>query len=431
MIRVGPNSLSFSSLAGYDAIYGYNKSIEKGDLYDFARDTKTQAENIFTARTDASHREHRKKVVGPALSTTKVASYQPVIEKHVSFLQSRLVDALSLDAKLGTVDIAPLIHRFTFDTLNDIIYGEPLSPEPYTNLPASSGVLKDIRKVAKLSWGCSLVPWLGRLMSSRSVAVRTRKPTYDEDGKLTSIAALTAQTRDLILEHPERALETAPPSILKSWLQVPDGSSTRMDRNEMWREAYNLTFAGPGSTSAALTSILIELGTAEGQHWQERIRNELKDGTPPGSSPALTAVIKETLRLHAPFPTSFPRTIAPGAENALIDVAGPLPVGTTISANTFVLGQSKEIWGEDARVWKPQRWLDGSSETKDLDDKFVVFSKGPRACIGRDIVYLMLAAALPSLLQKWKVRFEGEVEARNFLEMQYMTCRMNFSKIKE
>ena len=133
MIRVGPNSLSFSSLAGFEAIYGYDKSIEKGDFYAFGRDAKSQAGSIFTARTDALHRERRKKVVGPALSTTKVTSYEPVVEKHVTVLISRLDDALKA-SKSSTIDIAPLAHRFTFDTLNEIIYGDSLSSKPYTCL---------------------------------------------------------------------------------------------------------------------------------------------------------------------------------------------------------------------------------------------------------------------------------------------------------
>ena len=343
IIRIGPNSLSFSSLAGFEAIYGYHRSVEKGDFYSFARDGKTDAGSIFTARTDASHREHRKKVAGPALSTTKVASYEPVIEKHVSILLSRLVEASSLDIESGSVNVAPTIHRFAFDTLNEIIYGDSISPQPYTSLKASSGILEGMKMISKLSWGCSLLPWLGWLMRTGPMVALTRKPTYDEEGNLTGIGALTAKTRDLILVHPEQALETSPPSILKSWLQVPEGSSTRMDRNEMWRESYNLTFAGPGSSSAGLTSILMELGTPEGRHWQERIRKELMEGKAPSSSPTLTAVIKETLRLHAPFPTAFPRTIALGAENALADVAGALPAGTTVSSNPFVLGQSKEV----------------------------------------------------------------------------------------
>ncbi|MCJ1306715.1 hypothetical protein MMC25_000358 [Agyrium rufum] len=424
VIRVGPNSLSISSLAGFEAIYGFHKSIEKGDFYAFGRDAKTHAGSIFTARSDAAHREHRKKVVGPALSTTKIASYEPVVEKHVAVLHSRISGVAGSNGQSKAFDVAPLIHRFTFDTLNDIIYGDAISSEPYTDLKVSAGILEALRKISKMSWGCNLLPWLGRLMRTAPMVALMRKPTFDEDGNMNGIAALAAQTQDLILAHPEKALESRSPSILKNWLQVPESSSTRMNWKEMAREGLNLTFAGPGSSAAALTSIVMMLGKHDGRKWQERIRNELKDGKAPSSSPALMAVVKETLRLHAPFPTAFPRTIAPGAEDALADITGPLPVGTTVSANTFVLGQSKEVWGEDAWDWKPERWLVEPAEAKKLDEKFVAFSKGPRLCIGKDIVMMMIGLAVSDLLRKWDIVFEGKVEAHNYLEMQYWWCKI-------
>ena len=94
--------------------------------------------------------------------------------------------------------------------------------------------------------------------------------------------------------------------------------------------------------------------------------------------PIILAVIKETLRLHSPFPTAFPRIIAAGAETAIPNLAAPLPVGSLVTVNIYVLGRSKEIWGNDADKWKPERWLRDKNDIKRLEDKFVVFSKGPR-----------------------------------------------------
>ena len=71
VVHIGPNSLSFSSLAAFEVIYGFNKFLEKGDFYCFGRDAVTQAESLFSARTDANHREHRRKVLSPALSPGK------------------------------------------------------------------------------------------------------------------------------------------------------------------------------------------------------------------------------------------------------------------------------------------------------------------------------------------------------------------------
>ena len=325
------------------------------------------------------------------------------------------------------MNVAPYIHRYTFDTLIEIIYGEPICSQPYTDTPSSHNVLSDFRNLSKFAWGGSLLPWLGWLMATRPMVYLTRRPTYDSQGNLTSIAAFASRTRELVFAHPERALESSQPSILRNYLQVPESDTKRMLPAEIWRECFNLMFAGPGSTAAALTTILYELGTPHGHEWCERIRADLgldsEKARRPISSPILAAVIKETLRLRAPFPTAFPRSIASGGESAIPGLSAPLPVGTTVSANTYILGHSKAIWGDDVELWKPERWLKGSeSEAKTLDDNFVVFSKGARGCIGRDIAMLLLAEAVVGVLKEWDVRTEKELIGGSFLDMQYTEC---------
>lgn len=413
-------------MAYFDAIYGFHKSIEKGDFYHFSRNNR-QIENIFSSRTDASHREHRRKVVGPALSAAKVASYEPVISKNVSMLLWRLIALLEDD---GPVNIATVIHRYTFDTIVEIIYGTPVCPQPWTDTKASAGVLAGIREMSKMAWGGSLLPWFGWLMSTRLMTKLIQRPTYDAAGNLTGIGALAFRTRNMVMSQPEEAIKSSQPSIVKNYLSVPEDNSTHMSPDEIWRESFNLTFAGPGSTAAALTSVLYRLGTSEGREWQSKIRDEPTPG-PASSSipPVLTAIIKETLRLHAPFPTAFPRVITPGAESAIPDLPAPLPVSTIVSSHTYILGHSKALWGEDAEVWRPERWLVGENEKRELDEKFVAFSKGARGCIGKDIAMSMIARAVVGVLGVWDVRSMGELKGKSWLEMQYEECVLEFTKV--
>ena len=373
------------------------------------------------------HREIKRKVVGPALSTSKVLSYEPTISKHVGNFLSRIADALPEDA--STINVAPYIHSYTFNTMIEIIFGESDFPKPYTETPGSQGILTTFRNFSKWAWGASLLPWLGWLMSTRPMVYLSRRPTYDSEGNLTGLAALVAASRHLIFEHPERALQTSQSSIVRSYLQVPESDTKRMLPDELWSECFNSVFAGPGSTAAALTTILYELGSHHGHGWQDRIRSDLENLSAdaiPSSSPVLKAVIKETLRLHAPFSTAFPRSITTGAETAIPGISAPLPTGTMVSSNTYVLGHSREVWGDDVEVWKPERWLGDESEVKKVDEKFVAFSKGPRGCIGKEIAMIMLANAVASMLEKWDIIARGELKGKNFIEVQYTECKIAF-----
>jgi benzoate 4-monooxygenase len=70
-------------------------------------------------------------------------------------------------------------------------------------------------------------------------------------------------------------------------------------------------------------------------------------------------------------------------------------------AHTFVLGHSKALWGADAEIWKPNRWLEARIETekRELDEKLVSFSKGARGCIGQEMAVLMTAKAVVAMLK--------------------------------
>ena len=203
--------------------------------------------------------------------------------------------------------------------------------------------------------------------------------------------------------------------------------------------------AGTGSISACLTMILYHLGTAP--EWQTRILDEVAQNqtnttetktldpekseipindshhssstpsSPPSNtllhtlSPSLPAVIKESLRVSPPFPSSFPRNISPGSQIAIPDVQlhnyPPLPLGTTVQANVYVLSRDRGFWGDDAEEWKSERWLadkgfsnDGGAvaiekkgmveEGKKLEDGFFIFGRGHRNCVGRGISFMAM-----------------------------------------
>ena len=422
VVRTGPNSLSFSSLAAFEAIYGFNRSLEKGDFYDFGRDG--QQENIFSARTSAVHREHTRKVVGPLLWP---ASYEPVISDHLSTFLAQLT-AQSRSKDDSTLNIARHVHRFAFNAIVEIVYGEPIFVQPYTNSEGSRDVLTTFRDLSSLLWGTAILPWLGWLMSTRVVAYLTRWPAYDAEGKVANLAGFAERAHDLVFLHPERVLGSSQSSILKKYLSVPDTDPKHMGPDQIFRECFNLTFAGMGSTAAALTAILYDLGSPLGREWQDRIRDACREAKGAATSTTvLLAVIKESMRLHAPFPTAFPRSITAGAETVIPNLAAPLPVGTTVASNTYILGRSKEIWGDDTNEWKPGRWLSAGDGMQKLDNKFVVFSRGPRSCIGREIATLMIQKAVIGVLENWDITSKGPLRGASLLEMQYAKCDIAFA----
>lgn len=69
--------------------------------------------------------------------------------------------------------------------------------------------------------------------------------------------------------------------------------------------------------------------------------------------PFLQICIKEALRVFGPVPQGLPRIAPPGG----ITIGDTFfPEGTILSINVWVMHHSKEIWGQDAREFNPDRW---------------------------------------------------------------------------
>ena len=331
------------------------------------------------------------------------------------------------------LNIAEPVHALTFNALVELIYGPSLSPtgQPWTETASGERILPAFRAMSKFGWGASHVPFLAWLMSTGPMIKMTRKPTFNAAGIPTGIGALAARAKLLLLEDPSLVTAVDQPSVAKNMLEVEKGDSKYMEPGELYRECFNLLFAGPGSTAAAVTGVLERLGSEEGMAWQERIRRDLPNVNEAGESKVLEAVVRESMRYSAPFPTAFPREVRPGAETAIAGVKTPLPVGTIVGANSWIVSHDEGAWGSDAGQWKPERWLDveGVDEKKSLDDKFVVFSKGPRGCVGKDIAMLIISQAVAGIVSKWRIESTGEMESSGWLEMQIDTCGLKLTKL--
>jgi cytochrome P450 len=150
----------------------------------------------------------------------------------------------------------------------------------------------------------------------------------------------------------------------------------------------DLVLAGSGSTAAGLLATIYELGRHS--EWQTRLRSDINrlpeseylSTAHLSKVDTLQAILKEALRLHAPFPGPFERVVAPGAEAAIANVK-PLPVGTRIWSSLVVMGRSQQIFGAKVDEFRPER-------LRAMDDVYPVFGRGSRVCIGQDIAWMIL-----------------------------------------
>jgi cytochrome P450 len=72
--------------------------------------------------------------------------------------------------------------------------------------------------------------------------------------------------------------------------------------------------------------------------------------------PYLDAVVKEATRMHPSFGLPYERVV-PGPEPAVV-CGKVLPPGTIVGMSAWVVGRDRDLYGQDADEWRPERWLD-------------------------------------------------------------------------
>lgn len=125
--------------------------------------------------------------------------------------------------------------------------------------------------------------------------------------------------------------------------------------------------------------------------------------------PYLDAVIKEGLRMHPPVGNILERVV-PAAGLALRDGRVIAP-GTIVGMNQWVVSRDQEIYGDDADVFRPERWLRGDDETivayearlKMMKDGNFAFGGGNRICTGRHMASIEMFKVTATLFSRYDV----------------------------
>ncbi|KAI9592849.1 cytochrome P450 [Syncephalis fuscata] len=113
----------------------------------------------------------------------------------------------------------------------------------------------------------------------------------------------------------------------------------------------------------------------------------------------LTAVLYESMRIY-PAAGGTARKSPPGG----IELSGVyIPEGYEINTALLSVHSSTEVYGKDADVFRPERWLEAEPEQlKAMRQSFITFSMGSRACIGQNLAWMELRLLLSTLVRQFE-----------------------------
>lgn len=110
-------------------------------------------------------------------------------------------------------------------------------------------------------------------------------------------------------------------------------------------------------------------------------------------------ILNEALRLYSPV-IAFTRRVE--VETRLGSYK--IPANVEVYAPPLALHRNVEIWGDDAHLFKPERFGDGVAKAVNgVSAGFLPFGIGPRACVGLNFAAHEAKIALSMILQRYKL----------------------------
>ncbi|KAH9910538.1 cytochrome P450 [Epithele typhae] len=207
--------------------------------------------------------------------------------------------------------------------------------------------------------------------------------------------------------------------LLKANMATDIPESQRLSDEDVLAREYIFLVAGHESTSTATTWCLWAL--AQDLRVQDKLRDELlslSTDVPTmdelNSPPYLDMVVRESLRVHSPVPTS----IRIATKDDVLPLSAPvvdkygnvheglqITEGDGIVLPLSIINRSETLWGSDAKEFRPERWEEppeAVSAVPGVWGHLMSFIGGARACIGFRFSIIEMKALLYVLIRAFE-----------------------------
>ncbi|CAN4127811.1 unnamed protein product [Withania somnifera] len=181
--------------------------------------------------------------------------------------------------------------------------------------------------------------------------------------------------------------------------------NARISVDEIIEECKSFYFAGHKTVTSLLSWCMLLL--ASNMDWQEKARDEvleiLGQENPKAESISglklVGMIINEALRLYPPF-LLLQRDVTRSTRLGKLKI----PAGIEVIIAILAVHHNSELWGEDAHLFKPERFAEGVSKAaRDQVMAFLSFGYGLRKCVGFNFATMEVKITLSMILQRYRV----------------------------
>jgi cytochrome P450 len=337
----------------------------------------------------------------PTFARDQLANIE-LLEQNMQNLFQSMLSKPRTGGWSSSLDMMPLILRFTLDGATETLFGESAGAQiggmAEGDQKDSFGIAFDGALLA-CSWRVRFGPlyWLYNPKHLReNMKVVSKFVNYYVD-----LALQRHKTDDTEKTIDEKS---------KRYVFAQELVKSTQDRQEIRDQLLNILIAGRDTTSGLLGFTLWEL--ARRPEVFKKLRNIVLETFGTYDSPRnldfeslksctyLQHTLQEGLRLYPSVPinmrwairdTVLPRGGGPDGKSPVF-----VPKGTELSYCVSTMHRREDLWGQDAEDFRPERWVNRKAGWE-----FLPFNGGPRICLGQQYALTTAAYFLVRLVQRF------------------------------
>ncbi|KAJ5689557.1 hypothetical protein N7462_003949 [Penicillium macrosclerotiorum] len=379
---------------------GYKRS----DWYYNAARIEYRRDNVFSQTDNAKH-EQRRKQMAPGYSGRENLHLESSVDERLrDFLNLIRSKYLSSDSHIVPMDLAKKVQYFTLDVISTVGLGKGFGMlqndhdvDSYLQSSEEGLAIGNTALGLGFSW-VTQAPVIGRFIA----------PSPKDTNGFGKMMAACFRIVD------ERSANSADErsDMLASFMRHG------LQGDELRTEALEQIIAGSDTTAGGIRGTLLHIITNPRVYI--KLQREIDDAVRRGSAPRkdegiitaaqakglpyLQAVISEGLRVWPPVANIFPRDIPTGGDTVVVNGESVyLPEGVCIGYSAYAMHHSEDIYGNDAKVFRPERWLeaDPAKMAEMVRTNNLIFGHGKFQCLGKPVAQIELGKIVFELLRNF------------------------------
>ncbi|KAF8308490.1 cytochrome P450 [Clavulina sp. PMI_390] len=361
----------------------------------------------------------------PFFARERITDYE-----HFEKYSNKVVDILRKRAEEGeSIDLQDLFGRFTLDAAGEFLFGasdfdtlDGALPRPgKSTLGAKGSSVPDSQRNAYSDFVNAFESF--QVVIAPRVSRGALWPLWEWSKNVAEEpnAVITSWIRPLIERtlDAKKAREKAGEDRAKK-MRMEEGSllehiaESTEDVKLVRDELVNILLASRDTTAGLLSFLfyLLALDPMRLGKLRAEILAEVPSGSPSYDDVRrlkyLRACLNETLRIFTPVPyntrfstgSSLLRTSELNPDGSKKSFYVP-HAETPIRYAPFLMQTRRDLWGDDAAEFRPERWLEKESLAEITADpfRFIAFNAGPRICLGQNFAYNQASFLTVRILQ--------------------------------